>query len=1077
MTTLHSRIESAINTAKRWESDKSLLDEVRASIPLRALVPELVGELEERWKVYENWSTAKTKGNDKSEKKEDDNIIATTLEYKTSYFRDDDAEWEGDDLLLKRLTLYFKQEVMTWCNQPPCSNPNCTGNDDGKQMESIGTRGPETNDEINGHASRVELYNCKLCNTETTFPRYNSPRTLFHTRRGRCGEFANLFGVYCRALGFDTRYILDFTDHVWTEVYSNRQRRWIHADSCEGIIDRPNMYEQGWGKSLNYCIGATFDSVIDVTRRYTRKFHTDNFQSRRREYAPDEVSSHRAFVQMDNTLRQMNSTIVKGRLDELDKRCKAEAKFFDLVQSSGVWDVEYREGRVSGSLAWKAARQELGDGNNTSGNDNKEGYVKNDTREVTHSFFVESFCPSYSDERNTVVEIVVRPPKAPSVPSTAPKSYPECITVSGVSCAAATMTHGFAVVIVDEVSGCILQSKVFSQLSSMGAFIDTVPDGRVVALCCIIKGDQQKKYVTSCPNNFRRLGGFNMDNSSTSTNESFYLYTGQLNFHPEWAIGVCTSDSNQSINVSLQINSSSVQIPTRLRSEIDTVPACIVTRLPETIMPHKTQLVATNYQKRVAFNSYMANDDVRNKSIIGYSTRQNAPIYLIDNKSFPFQRSGDPNAVGTADTCWMTYHYLPDPLVPDDDELMDDSTNKIGYATPKFDIPIATDYFTGILGTQLLVKNASSTVPSLMDTSSALANSRLVALYFSASWCGPCRGFTPLLIEFYTYLQEVVAPTHGIKIVFVSSDQDESQFQAYYSKMPFLALPYTNRDLAQQTKSVFGVRGIPSLVVLDSLSGMIVTSPDESRRDVHQACQRGDDAIARLFHDWLDKVSFDTKSMLDILALSIETSSGTEKDRSSTGNAKSDSYLIRNTKHQEDAKAPVMLDFAARVKEIFPELVAMGMEPNAAAAKAIEQVTTEQTKSTKSVSKLDVGTLLGTSEICNAMDAGINVSDAGINIPELLINDTDNMRIVLNVAKKYIANVLKDPTIPRFRNIKLSNKVFDQITSIPDGIELLTNLGFLVYHTDEDFVASIPLYVDLTRMCHVFDSLIKSSIM
>ena len=1072
MTTLllHSRIESAITTAKRWESDKSLFDEVRASIPLRELVPELICELEERWTAYEKWSASKTKETVTTEVEEDgddDNIA--TIEYKTACFRDDDVEWEGDDLLLKRLTLYFKQEVMTWCNQPPCSNPNCTGNDDGKQMESVGTRGPETDEEINGHASRVELYNCKLCNTKTTFPRYNSPRTLFHTRRGRCGEFANLFGVYCRSLGFDTRYILDFTDHVWTEVYSNRQRRWIHADSCEGIIDRPNMYEQGWGKSLNYCIGATCDSVIDVTRRYTRKFHTDDFQSRRREYAPDEISSHRAFVHMDNTLRQMNTTIVKGRLEELEKRCKAEAKFFDLVQSSGVWDVEYREGRVSGSLAWKAARHELGDGNikTSSGNDNKEGDVDNDTLELTHSFFVESLYPSYLDERNNGVEIVVRPPKAPSVPSTAPKSHPECITVSGVSCAAATMTHGFSVVVVDEVSCCILQSKAFSQLSSMGAFIDTVPDGRIVALCCIIKGDQQKKSVTSSPNTFRRLGGFNMD-TSTSTNESFYLYAGQLNFHPEWAIGACTSDSTQSIKVSLQINSSSVQIPTRLRSEMNTVPACVATRLPESIMPHKTQLVATNHQKRVAFNSYMANDDARDKSIIGYSTRTHAPIYLIDNKSFSFRRSGDNNVVGTADTNWMTYHYLPNPLVPDDDEVMDESTTRTinGCATPKFDIPVATDYFTGILGTQLLVKNASSSAPSLMDTASALANSRLVALYFSASWCGPCRGFTPLLIEFYNHLQEVVAPTHGLTIVFVSSDQDESQFQAYFGTMPFLAMPYTNRDLAQQTKLLFGVRGIPSLVVLDSLSGTIVTSPDESRRDVHQACQRGEDAIARLFHDWLDKVSFETKSMLDILALSIQTSSGTERDNSSAVNAKSESYLNRNTT-QVDAKATVMLDFAARVKEIFPQLVATGMEPNAAAAKAIEQVTAEQTKSTNTFAELDVGTLVGKSEICNVIDAGVNVTEF------FQVNDTD-MRSVLTVAKKYITNVLKDPTTPRFRNVRLSNKVFDQITSISGGIELLKNLGFAIYHTDDDFVASIPLYIDLTRICSVFDKLLKS---
>lgn len=28
------------------------------------------------------------------------------------------------------------------------------------------------------------------------------------------------------------------------EVWSVRQGRWLHADSCEGLIDRPNMYEQ-----------------------------------------------------------------------------------------------------------------------------------------------------------------------------------------------------------------------------------------------------------------------------------------------------------------------------------------------------------------------------------------------------------------------------------------------------------------------------------------------------------------------------------------------------------------------------------------------------------------------------------------------------------------------------------------------------------------------------------------------------------------------------------------------------------------------------------------------------------------
>lgn len=205
-------------------------------------------------------------------------------------------------------------------------------------------RGPETEEEKAGDASRVEVYNCKLCNTETTFPRFNSPRALFKSRRGRCGEFANLFGTYCRAIGFDTRYIHDFTDHVWVEVWSVRQQRWIHADSCEGLIDRPNMYEQGWGKKLNYAVGATHDSVADVTKRYTRKFYSDEFQAGRREFAPDEDTSDRIFQQMGAALKQMGN-VAKGRLEELEIREKAEEKYFGFVQSAGVWDVEYREGR------------------------------------------------------------------------------------------------------------------------------------------------------------------------------------------------------------------------------------------------------------------------------------------------------------------------------------------------------------------------------------------------------------------------------------------------------------------------------------------------------------------------------------------------------------------------------------------------------------------------------------------------------------------------------------------------------------------------------------------------------------
>lgn len=493
----------------------------------------------------------------------------------------------------------------------------------------------------------------------------------------------------------------------------------------------PQNSTKGWGKKLSYVIGATHDSVTDITKRYTRKFHTDDFQTRRREYSPDEPTSDSAFYQMNSTIMQM-SNVAKSRLEELERRGRVEDKFFGLVQSSGVWDNDYKEGRISGSYAWKSVRGELGNQKKSDDNESKE-----ETNEEA-SFVVESFYPA--PHRSGVLSIFVQHPSM---------SSHECIIVNGVPCAA-ILASGTSIVVVDELSGCILQCRAFSCWSSVGAFVDTVPDGRIIAIASNISSvdvDQTTaKYL-------QRVGGLVND---TKPSPDPLMFIGQIGYYPKWSTCVNTTDVTKSVNVTIQLDNSS-SLATKLRSERNTTPAVVLTRLPETVMPLKTQMGASEYQKRVAFEAFMKQDNDAKSAVVGYvraavvystsssceltsilisrltqTTRPETPVYLIGNKSFPIRSAGGSAAdTGSNNANWTTYHYLPEALVADDDVI----TNGIGKASSKssnpamFDIPVADDYFMGLLGGEILTKTGTSS-PSVTNTVDAIENTRLVALYF-----------------------------------------------------------------------------------------------------------------------------------------------------------------------------------------------------------------------------------------------------------------------------------------------------------------------------------------------------------
>ncbi|XP_054790665.1 probable nucleoredoxin 1 [Prosopis cineraria] len=103
-----------------------------------------------------------------------------------------------------------------------------------------------------------------------------------------------------------------------------------------------------------------------------------------------------------------------------------------------------------------------------------------------------------------------------------------------------------------------------------------------------------------------------------------------------------------------------------------------------------------------------------------------------------------------------------------------------------------------------------------------------VGLYFSGSWCGPCRGFTPTLVELYNE----VSPKGDFEIIFVSADEDEDSFKGYFSKMPWLAVPFSDSDTRSSLDQLFQVQGIPHLVILDE-NGRVATEDGTEAIDEH----------------------------------------------------------------------------------------------------------------------------------------------------------------------------------------------------------------------------------------------------
>ena len=280
------------------------------------------------------------------------------------------------DFLLLALLKWFKYTFFKWVDTLPCYQ--CGG-----PTQHNGSVQP-SNDDLRWGASRVEAHVCRVCNINTRFPRYTNPEKLLDTRRGRCGEWADCFTLCCRALGFEARFVMDWTDHVWTEVYSNSRSRWLHCDPCENICDKPLLYESGWGKKLTYVMAVSKDEVQDVTWRYSAKHQ--ELLSRRR------LCRETWLRQTIHSMwKRQISTLPQERQKELWTRLLCELTEFICIKAGD----ENLPGRSTGSLAWRQARGELGDsassGTSDGNNSNQKHFV---------------FSPSARERESEMIHIV-----------------------------------------------------------------------------------------------------------------------------------------------------------------------------------------------------------------------------------------------------------------------------------------------------------------------------------------------------------------------------------------------------------------------------------------------------------------------------------------------------------------------------------------------------------------------------------------------------------------------------------------------------------------------------------------------
>ena len=116
------------------------------------------------------------------------------------------------------------------------------------------------------------------------------------------------------------------------------------------------------------------------------------------------------------------------------------------------------------------------------------------------------------------------------------------------------------------------------------------------------------------------------------------------------------------------------------------------------------------------------------------------------------------------------------------------------------------------------IKDVTPLLPAEFESSNGkvkkedVLKNEIIGVYFSAHWCGPCRGFTPKLAQFY---KNVNKEKKQIEIIFNSLDNDLKSFNEYFGTMPWIATPFES-DEKGEIETACGINSIPQLIIFDN---------------------------------------------------------------------------------------------------------------------------------------------------------------------------------------------------------------------------------------------------------------------